>query len=87
MPSLRPDQRVDATAGNSILMYEAGAATNAGLWEICVASGVLKIRTLTDAGAAGSDELSVTAPAPGSPSWHSPPPWCRPQPMMRRPLR
>ncbi len=60
MPSLRPDQRVDATAGNSIVLYEAGASTNAGLWEICVASGVLKIRTLTDAGAAGSDILSFT---------------------------
>jgi len=60
MPSSRPDQRVDATAGNNITLYEAGAATNAGLWDINVSGGVLTIRTRTDAGAAGVDVLSVT---------------------------
>jgi len=65
MTSSRPDQRVDATLGNSVLLHEAGASANAGLWEIVVASGVLKIRTLTDAGAAGSDVLSVTRSGTG----------------------
>lgn len=60
MTSSRPDQRVDATAGNSIVLYEAGAGVNTELWEICVVSGVLKIRTLTNAGGAGVDVLSVT---------------------------
>jgi hypothetical protein len=60
MSSSRPDQRVDATAGNNIMLYEAGAATNAGLWDIDISGGVLKIRTRTDANAAGVDVLSIT---------------------------
>ena len=60
MTSYRPDQRVDATAGNSILLYEAGVASNQGLWEIVVSGSTLTIRTRTDANGAGVDILSVT---------------------------
>lgn len=60
MTSIRPDQRGDSTAGNNIQLYEASATANIGLWDIDVSGGVLKIRTRTDANAAGVDVLSVT---------------------------
>jgi hypothetical protein len=60
MPSTRPDQRGDSTAGNKIQLFEFDAASNAKLWDIVVSGGVLTIRTRTDADAAGVDVLSVT---------------------------
>ena len=63
MPSLRPDQRVDNNAGHTIQLYDAGAAANAGLWDINVSAGVLTVRTRTDANAAGVDILTITRTA------------------------
>jgi len=60
MTSIRTDQRVDANAGNSIVLYEANTSANSSLWEIKVASGVLTISTKTDANAAGVDLISFT---------------------------
>lgn len=60
MTSIRPDQRGDSTAGNNIQLYEATSTANIGLWDIDVSGGVLKIRTRTDANAAGVDILSIT---------------------------
>src|SRR4051812_27104758 len=63
MTSLRPDQRVDGNAGPNIQLYEASATANIGLWDINVASGVLTIRTRTDANAAGVDIVTITRTA------------------------
>lgn len=60
MPSARPDQKVDSVAGPKIQLYETGAAADQSLWDILVASGVLAIRTRTDADATGADVISVT---------------------------
>lgn len=60
MPSSRPDQRVDGTLGNSVLLHEAGATADEGLWEVLVSGSTLTIRTRTDANGAGADVISVT---------------------------
>lgn len=60
MPSARPDQRGDSTAGNKIQLFEFDASSNAKLWDIVVSGGVLTIRTRTDADAAGVDVLTIT---------------------------
>lgn len=60
MPSVLTDQRVDSNSGPKVTLLNPAGATNEKLWDIVLTATTLTIRTVSDAGVAGTDALVLT---------------------------